>query len=80
MYKAKFGTKTDAMQNQMVIFSVLDRKYSFWPNLVWKIKIAEAEIWYLDQIEYVEFDAYFFLFLDQKYPFFGINLVIKVKI
>ena len=41
-FKLKFGTYTNSnMQNSMVIFtfSVFDRKYSFWANLVQKVKI-----------------------------------------
>ena len=41
-FKLGFGTKTNSnMHNSMVMItvSVLDRKHSFWANLVQKIKI-----------------------------------------
>ena len=48
----KFGAYTNwNMQNSVVMFtfSVFDRNYAFWANLVQKSKLsAEAEIWYLD--------------------------------
>ena len=38
-------------------FSVLDLKYLFWANLAQNSKLSvEAEIWYLDYVEYVKFD------------------------
>ena len=43
-FKLKFGTETNVnMQNSMVmlIFSVFDRKYPFWANLVQNIKIVK---------------------------------------
>ena len=42
-FKLKFGTETKSnMQNSMVMFtySIFDRKYPFWVNLVQKIKIV----------------------------------------
>ena len=42
-FKLKFGTYTNSnMQNSMVMFSfsVFDRKYPFWANLVQKVKIV----------------------------------------
>ena len=51
-FMLKFGTYTNLnMQNSMVMFtfSVFDREYLFWANLVQKVTIiTEAEIWYLD--------------------------------
>ena len=41
--KLKFGTQTNSnMQNSMMVFffSIFDRKYIFWANLVQKIEIA----------------------------------------
>ena len=42
-FKLKFGTKTDPnMENSIVTFtfSVLDLKYTFWTNLVQKVKVV----------------------------------------
>ena len=42
-FKLKFGTKTDPnMENSIVTFtfSVLDLKYTFWANLVQKVKVV----------------------------------------
>ena len=42
-FKPKFGTKTNSnMRNSMVMstFSIFDRKYPFWANLVQKFKIV----------------------------------------
>ena len=55
------------MLNTMVVFtfSLLDRKYPFWLNLV--------EIRYLDKFEFAEFDGDFkFFFFKSKYYFLGI--------
>ena len=74
-FKLKFGTKTSSnMQNLMMLFisSILYWKYNFGANLVQKIKIVtEAEICYLDSLEYKELNGSFFLISYRKYLFRG---------
>ena len=46
------------MQNSIgdVHFSVFDRKYPFWVNLVQKLKLlVYTEIWYLEKFKYAEY-------------------------
>ena len=45
-FKRKFGTQNNSnMQNSIAlfIFSILDRKYLFWANLVQKVKIVSLK-------------------------------------
>ena len=61
-------------------FSVLDRKYPFWANLVQKIKTVNLN-WNLelDQFEYAELNGNAFSFFDWKYPFW-VYVAQKIKI
>ena len=74
------------MQNSMIMFtfSVLDRKYSFWANLVQKSKIVSLSwnlvprLTWICRIQWSFSFLFFFSFLDQKYSFWA-NLVQKFK-
>ena len=76
-FKGKFGTKTSAnMQKSVVTFSVLQRKCTFWANLVQKSRIVTLS-WNLvfRLIRICRIQCIFsFSVLDQKYPFW-VNFV-----
>ena len=67
-FKLKFGTKTNSnIQNSKVVFtfSVLNRKYTFWANLVQKIKIVSLSwnlVPRLIRIYNIQWWYHFFLF------------------
>ena len=67
-FKLKFGTKTNSnIQNSKVVFtfSVLNRKYTFWANLVQKIKIVSLNwnlVPRLIRIYNIQWWYHFFLF------------------
>ena len=62
------------------LFFVFDQKYTFWANLVPKLKIACLKwSWSLDYFKYEKLsDDVYFLF-NQKYDFWA-NLVQKIKV
>ena len=83
-FRLNFGTQTNLnMQNSMMMFTspVFDRKYLFGQICSKKSKFSiSAEIQYLDQFEYAEFnDGVHFSVFDRKYHFQA-NLVQKIKI
>ena len=92
-FKLKFGNYIDSnMQNSLVMFtfSVCDRKYPFWVNLVQKVKINSLSwnmvptLIRIRRIQwrcslYAEFNHAVHFFFDWKYPFWA-NLVQKIKI
>ena len=67
-FKLKFGTKTNSnIQNSKVVFtfSVLNRKYTIWANLVQKIKIVSLSwnlVPRLIRIYNIQWWYHFFLF------------------
>ena len=76
MFKLKLITKNNSnIKNSLVVFtfSVLDRKHSFWENLVQKVKIFSlSKNVVLRLIQYAQFSGavYFFSFRPET-PFLG---------